>query len=324
MKDLARLQATLEEVIQALTYPEEPKELYQPISYTVQLPGKRIRPLLVLLASEMYKGNQQDAIHAALAVELFHNFTLIHDDIMDEAPIRRGRPSVYKKWSSNVAILSGDAMMIQAYQQLTQVSSSIVPQLLTLFNKTAIEVCEGQQMDMNFEQRSDVTLQEYLKMIELKTAVLLGASLQMGAITGLANKKECGKLSAFGRNMGVAFQLQDDWLDIYGDEQKTGKQSGGDIIANKKTFLFLKARELANPTQHQELYRCFNEKNISDREKVECVKNIYDELELGQLLQAEMHHYFDQGLTYLNHCEADEPTKKSLAQLATSLMDREA
>ncbi len=234
--------------LKEINLPEKPNNLYDPLRYFFALGGKRIRPILTLLAAEKFtaKDSRIDALDAALAVEVFHNFSLVHDDIMDEAPVRRGKPTVHTKWDANIAILSGDVMLVKAYQYLNNYPAEVSKKLIDVFNKTAIEVCEGQQMDMDFEKRVSVEQDEYLKMISLKTSVLLGCALQLGAIVGGADLKAQNELYQFGLNMGVAFQIQDDLLDLYGDSTLVGKQVGGDIIANKNTLLMILARQEAN------------------------------------------------------------------------------
>jgi geranylgeranyl diphosphate synthase type II len=235
-----------------LPFPEQPTALYEPCRYLLQLGGKRIRPVLCLMACELFENICDDAWYAANAVELFHNFTLIHDDIMDKAPLRRGQPTLHHKYGLTAGILCGDVMCIYAYEQLAHVKRNL-PQILQLFNKTAIEVCEGQQMDMDFESRNDVSIEEYIKMITLKTSVLLACSLKIGALCGGALGDNARKLYDFGRNMGIAFQLQDDYLDAFGETAKLGKQNGGDIRANKKTYLLLKAQENADVSQRKQI-----------------------------------------------------------------------
>ena len=239
MKDLVELGKIIEKEIGNLTYPKSPDLLYDPIKYIMGLQGKRIRPLLLLMAYQLFDDNVERALSPAIAIELFHNFTLLHDDIMDNAPLRRGNPTVHKKWNSNVAILSGDVMMIQAFQLLAKVDSNSLKEVLDVFNKVAIKVCEGQQWDMNFETQENVILAEYMKMIEYKTAVLVAASLQIGAFIAGASQEQQHHMYEFGINMGIAFQLKDDFLDVFGSPEAFGKQVGGDILANKKTFLYL-------------------------------------------------------------------------------------
>lgn len=239
MSKLVNFIQLVEEAIQDKGFKKEPISLYEPISYTMALGGKRVRPALLLMANDLFGGTANRALNAALAIEIFHNFTLVHDDIMDNAPVRRGKPTVFKKWNVPTAILSGDVMLVEAYQLLCDYEPELLPHLLKLFNKTAVEVCEGQQYDMLFENASDVSIDDYLKMIELKTAVLLGASLKMGALIAKATRNDAQHLYEFGKNIGVAFQLMDDILDVYGDPKKFGKQVGGDILANKKNILII-------------------------------------------------------------------------------------
>ena len=227
---------------------QEPKNLYDPINYILQLGGKRLRPVLTLMATAIFESDYKKALDAALAVEVFHNFSLVHDDIMDDAPLRRGQDTVHEKWDVNTGILSGDAMLINAYQLFENYEGETFRELAKLFSKTAIEVCEGQQYDVDFETRDDVRLPEYLKMIEYKTAVLVGAALKMGAIVAETTKTNCDRIYEFGRDLGIAFQLQDDYLDAFGDPKTFGKQVGGDIIENKKTFLYLTALEKLDPS----------------------------------------------------------------------------
>lgn len=234
-------------------FPEEPASLYQPNRYFLQLGGKRIRPLLVLMGNELFDAIKPDAWPVANAVELFHNFSLIHDDIMDAAPLRRGMPTVHEKYGNHTALLAGDVMLVRAYEYLAGIDKLLLPRILKIFNETATLVCEGQQLDMDFEQRSSVTLDEYLHMIALKTSVLLAGALRMGAIIGGAGRRNADHLYEFGKNLGIAFQVQDDYLDAFGDPEKFGKQVGGDILANKKTFLWIYAMEMANPAQQQQI-----------------------------------------------------------------------
>src|ERR1700761_9383330 len=249
MKKLEDLQAIISDAVKKLAFPEYPAALYEPISYILSIGGKRMRPALLLMACDLFGGDVDDALAPALAIEVFHNFTLMHDDIMDNAPLRRGRTTVHERWNKNVAILSGDVMLIEGYKLMMQVKDHLLRQILDIFNNTAVDVCEGQQIDMEFEQRNDVTIKEYINMIRLKTAVVLGGALKIGALLGGASTKDANLLADFGVNLGLAFQLQDDILDVYGNPEKFGKQVGGDIIANKKTYLLLKALELADETQ---------------------------------------------------------------------------
>ena len=252
MTTIATYQQQIEAALKDKKYGSNPKELYEPIAYIMSLGGKRLRPVLVFIATDMFDGDAAKALHPALAIELFHNFTLVHDDLMDKAPLRRNQPTVHEKWNNNIAILSGDAMMVRAYQELCLADPSMLPQLLEIFSDTAVKVCEGQQYDMNYESMTKVSIQQYIKMIELKTAVLLGGALKIGAVIGGAREEDAQRLYDFGKHIGIAFQLQDDILDVYADAAKFGKQKGGDIIANKKTYLLLKAIEMA------ESNRCTN------------------------------------------------------------------
>src|SRR5476651_2411466 len=253
MKQLTDLQVLISKAVDALKFPESPAELYEPISYILDLGGKRLRPSLLLMACDLFGGDVNKAIEPALAIEVFHNFTLMHDDIMDKAPLRRGKKTVHEKWNANVAILSGDAMMVEANKLMMKVDDPILRRVMDVFNETATGVCEGQQIDMSFEQRNNVLIDEYLNMIRLKTAVLLGGTLKIGAIIGGASLNDAQLLYSFGVNLGIAFQLQDDILDVYGDPEKFGKQVGGDILSNKKTYLLIKALELAKDDHLQQL-----------------------------------------------------------------------
>ncbi|MFT4834063.1 MAG: geranylgeranyl diphosphate synthase type II [Marinoscillum sp.] len=323
MKSIPELQAIINKEIEGLRYGENPKELYEPISYIMSLGGKRMRPLLVLLGYQLTKDNAQEVVHEAMAVEVFHNFTLMHDDIMDDAPLRRGMPTVHEKWNSTVAILSGDTMLVKAYDMLLTLDKEILPEALRLFNKCAVEVCEGQQIDMNFEQLDKVAVDEYINMIRLKTAVLLGFSLEYGALMSGMLEADRKKLYEVGVKMGIGFQLMDDLLDVYADQAKFGKQVGGDIIANKKTFLLIKALELAAGDQKARLNNWLLFKDFEASEKVEAVKAIYDELGIKELTTALMNQYFDEAFTLLDVLEARPAAKEELAGFARALMKRD-
>ncbi len=323
MDKLSLLREEFEQVLQELDFPDKPDQLYEPITYTVGTGGKRMRPLLVLLGCKLYSDDVADAIHPAIGIELFHNFTLIHDDIMDRAPIRRGLPSVYQKWNDNVAILSGDAMMVKAFSELTCTRPNALSAILSVFNKTALEVCEGQQYDMEFEDRNDVTIAEYLEMIKLKTAVLLAACLKIGATIGGADKQQAQLMYDFGFNSGMAFQLQDDILDVYGETSKVGKQKGGDIISNKKTFLLLKAQELADPEQKANLNELLNG-SFSDKDKVAGVTSLYEKLQVRELAEQEMWKFFNKGLTAFEQVDANLEWKTVLEDFTSKLMHRES
>ncbi len=282
-----------------------------------------MRPLLTLIGAGIYSENVSPALHAAIGIELFHNFTLLHDDIMDNAPLRRGNPTVHAKWNSNIAILSGDALYTEAIRQLGMSPRDVLPHVLDVFTTTALNVCEGQQYDMDFEKLPKVSIAEYLKMIELKTAVLLGAALEIGALCGGSGKNEAGKLFEFGKQVGIAFQLQDDILDVYGDENKFGKKSGGDIVANKKTFLLLKAFEVANKYQQEELHNWMMVSSNDATEKINGVKNLYDSLDVKKSAEEEMHLHYQKGITALESVKADENKKSILKKFTDGLMVRE-
>jgi len=313
----------IDEEIQKRPFNKEPQQLYQPLNYTLGLGGKRIRPALLLLANDLFGGKQALAIDAAIAIEIFHNFTLIHDDIMDNAPIRRGHPTVFKKWNVNTAILSGDVMLVESYKLISTCESVVLPEVLKTFNKMAAEVCEGQQYDMNFETQQNITIDDYLKMIELKTAVLLGASLRIGALIAKAPVTDVNHIYAFGQNIGIAFQLMDDLLDVYGNPEKFGKQVGGDIISNKKTYLLLKAKELAKNELKKELEFCLSSKTLSPENKVNRVKAIYSQLKIKELTMNEMNHFYNTAIAHLDSIEVPNEKKLVFEQFAKGLMQRE-
>ena len=315
----------IEQALKDKPYGSSPKELYQPISYIMSLGGKRLRPVLVLMGTDFFGGDITKALHPALAVELFHNFTLVHDDIMDKAPLRRNQQTVHKKWNDNVAILSADAMMVKAYQEMCKADAALLAALLDVFSDTAVKVCEGQQFDMNYETENKVSIIQYLKMIELKTAVLIGGSLKIGAIVGGAREEDAQALYNFGKHIGIAFQLQDDILDVFGDEEKFGKQKGGDIIANKKTYLLLKAIEMVegNKYMKEELHQWINAPEFNPKEKVEAVTTIYNFLNVKELASKEMKKQYEKALTFLESIPVGETNKQELISFADSLMVRE-
>jgi geranylgeranyl diphosphate synthase, type II len=303
------------------SFPGRPENLYQPVAYFLGLDAKRIRPLFVLIAAECFGKDIAAAQPAAAAVELFHNFSLIHDDIMDKAPLRRGKETVHQKWNSNIAILSGDVLLVKAYQQLALCKNAL--RLQAIFSETAIAVCEGQQFDMDYEQREQVGVEEYLEMIRLKTAVLLAASLQVGALCGGASEAQALKYFAAGEQLGLAFQLTDDYLDVFGDAGKTGKQEGGDILANKKTWLLIRSLELAEGPQKKVLVDWLTRKEFDPAEKVRAVKQIFSALGLPGLLQREI------GARYADACAllregGPEPAKtEAFIEFLENLMRRE-
>jgi len=323
MQQISDLQALISNAVDELNFPEYPGQLYEPISYILSLGGKRMRPALLLMACELFGGDVKVAIPPALAIEVFHNFTLMHDDIMDNAPLRRGKPTVHEKWSDSVAILSGDVMFVKAYKLMIQVKPEILSGVLEVFNKTAVEVCEGQQIDMNFESRGYVSVGEYLEMIRLKTAVLLGGALKIGALIGDASTENADLLYQFGENLGIAFQLQDDILDVYGDPEKFGKQVGGDIISNKKTFLLIKALELAQDDDLINLRNWLNKEDFVATEKVEAVKALYNKLNIRNLSEEVMQHYAQLALAAFEKIDVPVENKKTLLNFAEMLVERE-
>jgi geranylgeranyl diphosphate synthase type II len=319
MKSIQELSALFTDELGRIEYPKTPSLLYEPIDYILGLGGKRMRPILVLMAYQLFDKNIEKAFSPALAIEVFHNFTLLHDDIMDNAPLRRGQKTVHEKWNNNIAILSGDTMLVQAYQLISQVDDTIVKQVLAVFSKAAIEVCEGQQWDMDFESQKEVSISDYLKMIEYKTAVLLGAALQIGGITAGASTNEQNHLYSFGKNMGIAFQLKDDLLDAFGAPETFGKQVGGDIMANKKTYLYLKALALADGTQRRNLEQYFSTNDTSEA-KVEAVKSIFITLDIHQLTSDLMKEYHSKAMHHLDAIESDN--KEPLLAFSALLLDR--
>jgi len=319
MQNLEQLQLLIEQELGKINYPNSPKQLYHPIDYVMGLGGKRMRPILLLMAHQLFDKNIEKAISPALGIEIFHNFTLLHDDIMDKAPLRRGKQTVHEKWNKNVAILSGDVMMIQTYQLMLKVDSDILKEVLDIFSKAATEVCEGQQWDMDFETQENVQLSDYMKMIENKTAVLLAASLQIGGITAGASKENQNNLYHFGLNMGIAFQLKDDLLDAFGNPDEFGKQIGGDIIANKKTFLYLKALQLANDKQKERLVNYFKTQEQTEQKVIE-VKTIFTDLDIPKHTKDMMKAYYTKATKYLEAIDSDN--KAPLIAFSTKLMDR--
>jgi len=301
----------------------EPLNLYRPISYTLNMGGKRLRPLLVLLAYHLFNDDVEKAYPAALAIEIFHNFTLLHDDIMDRAEVRRGQPAVHKKFGENAAILSGDAMSILAYQYILKTEIPDVRPLTQLFSQTAIEICEGQQYDMDFENRLDVTIVEYMKMIRLKTAVLLACSLKAGAMVAEADKQLADMLYEAGINLGLAFQLQDDLFDVFADEKKFGKPIGGDIVENKKTFLLLKALELAKGETKKQLLGWVTGSGFDASEKIEAVRNIYSGLNIPQITQDKIEDCYTAAINMLDKLPVAQDKKAQLITLSEMIMKRD-
>ncbi len=302
-----------------MPFPDAPTSLYDPCRYLLKEGGKRIRPVLCLMGNELFGEIKEDAWNAAFGIELFHNFTLIHDDIMDKAPLRRGNPTIHAKYGMTAGILCGDVMSIFAYQQITKVKK-VLPKVLQLFNKTAIEVCEGQQLDMDYEQREKVSMDEYIHMITLKTSVLLACSLEMGALTGGSIGDNADKLYAFGKNLGISFQLQDDYLDAFGLSEKTGKQNGGDILANKKTFLLIKALENATHAQRKEIEKLLNQNNDG---KVGQMLNLYVETGADVACKLEMQKYADLAFAHFDEVAIPSKRKAPLLDLASYLLKRD-
>ena len=316
------MQTLIQKHFEGLNWSIEPQSLYEPIGYTLSAGGKRIRPQLVLMGSALFGGTLEKALPAATAIEIFHNFTLLHDDIMDNADTRRGRATVHKKWNANTAILSGDAMMIKAYQQLEGISAEKLPEILTLFSQTALEVCEGQQYDMNFEVSEAVSLEDYFTMIRLKTAVLLAGALKMGAIMADADEKDANHLYEFGINIGIAFQLRDDYLDVYGNEATFGKKIGGDIMCGKKTFLLINALEKGTKSQQQTIKQLLASKSIEGKDKVTAITEIYNQLDLPHVCQGAMEHFYQKAISELDAITTHKNDKEPFIDLAEKLMGR--
>ena len=313
----------VEDNLTAYNFGQRPENLYDPIRYVISLGGKRLRPVLTLMACHLFDDDYKKALSPALAIEVFHNFTLLHDDIMDKAPLRRGNPTVHEKWDENTAILSGDVMLIKAYELFLNVETAQLKNILNKFNTCAAEVCEGQQLDMNFETVPSVTEEEYIEMIRLKTAVLLAFSLETGGIIGEAPGAESIKLNEFGMNIGIGFQLKDDLLDVYADAATFGKQVGGDIISNKKTYLLIKALELAKGATLKELKKWGSKTEFDPAEKVNAVKNIYSELRIKEICELKMNQYFSHAFLLFDAIEAANERKQPLSQLANTLIERE-
>lgn len=302
---------------------KEPVNLYEPITYILNLGGKRLRPVLVLMTTEIFGTSYKKALDAALAIEVFHNFSLVHDDIMDSAPLRRGKETVHERWDLNTGILSGDTMLINAYQLFESYEGPIFKELAQLFTKTAIQVCEGQQYDIDFESREDVEIEDYLKMIEFKTAVLVGASLQMGAIVAGAPEESKKALYEFGRLLGIAFQLQDDYLDAFGDPKTFGKQLGGDIIENKKTFLYLTALQKAEKADASQLEHLYSINPSDSIGKIEAIKSIFKQSGASELTRKEIEKYTKKAFDVLDKIDLPENKKELLHKFGVSLMERE-
>lgn len=316
-----QLLTTIENYLAQIGFPDEPAKLYAPIGYSLAGGGKRLRPMLLLLACGIYSDDIRPAIPAAAAVEVFHNFTLLHDDIMDNAPVRRGKPSVFDRWGQNVAILSGDAMMISAYRLLARLPAESLPRILDLFNTMALKVCEGQQYDMDFEHKAEVSVEEYMHMIELKTSVLLAGATVIGALLGGADAGDCRRLDRFAVELGLAFQLQDDLLDSYGDEQ-LGKHIGGDILEGKMTYLMVTAMSRADERQRALLRSAHTDPARSDREKIDCVRSLYDRLDVPRLAEQQITLRFERALAVLDTLTVGSTRSQKMREYAMSLMGR--
>ncbi len=322
MHSIQQYQEFIADYIQNQQLLKEPRNLYEPIDYIIGLAGKRIRPVLTLMAAEVFDADYKQALPAAMAVEMFHNFSLVHDDIMDAAPLRRGNETVHEKWNLNTGILSGDAMLILAYQYFEQYEPETFRSLAKLFSKTALEVCEGQQWDVDFENRDDVTISEYLKMIEYKTAVLVAAAMKMGAIIAKTSEVNCQAIYDFGLNLGIAFQLQDDYLDAFGNPETFGKQVGGDIIENKKTYLYLKAIEFAGQNQIEQLLHLYSIQPKDNTEKIDSIKEIFEESSAAAITQQAIKEYTFKAFETLENMQVSEEKKAILKAFGENLMGR--
>mgnify|MGYP006289571557 FL=1 len=323
MYTLTEAQSIIEKHLKTMHLPDEPADLYDPVRYILSIGGKRIRPALVLMGCDLFAGAVESALHPAVAVEVFHNFTLLHDDIMDRSELRRGHPTVHTRWDGNVAILSGDVMSILASRFINEAPGAVLHTVHDIFTRTAMQVCEGQQFDMEFENRITVSEDEYIRMIELKTAVLIAASLKIGAILGGASNKDAEDLYKFGRNLGIAFQLQDDLLDTYGKPELIGKKPGMDIVDNKKTFLMIRALEKASGDQEKTLMKWLEAKDFDPDEKVRSVVEIFDTLDIYRETEKKISEYFDTCLANLGNLNRPDERKTELYAFAEYLMKRE-
>ena len=322
MKTSKEILGIVSRYIDSLPYDRQPQSLYDPVKYVLSAGGKRIRPSFVLMAYNIFRDDVETALPAAAALETYHNYTLLHDDLMDNADMRRGRPTVHKKWDANTAILSGDTMLSLAYLHLAKVDSQYLKPALDLFTETALEVSEGQQFDMEFETRRDVTEDEYIEMIRLKTSVLLACALKMGALLGGASGEDADLLYRFGEKVGLAFQLQDDYLDVYGDPEVFGKAIGGDIVSNKKTYMLINVWNLAGESDRAELLRWIEAEDFVRKEKVEAVTAIYNRLGIDRLAEKKISEYFDESRQYLSRVGVDESRKAVLLDYAMAMMNR--
>ncbi|MGG6543846.1 UNVERIFIED_CONTAM: polyprenyl synthetase family protein [Prevotella sp. 15_C9] len=309
--------------LKVLAYNRKPESLYEPIKYVLDLGGKRIRPILLLFGYNLYKESPENVLSSACALETYHNYTLLHDDLMDEASIRRGQPTVHRKWNANQAILSGDSMLVLAYERLAKCDARHLPAVLSLFTETALQIGEGQQYDMEFEKRDDVSVEEYIEMIRLKTSVLLACAIKMGAILADAPKEDAENLYKFGEQIGLAFQLQDDYLDVYGDPKVFGKEIGGDIVSNKKTYMLITAFNHANQRQREELEVWMRKTTFEKDEKITAVTRLYNEMGIDKLAKEKMDEFYEQSKKYLDAVSIPEEKKTELRAYAEQMMERQ-
>lgn len=322
MLTASEIQNIVNEYLNKLSYNRKPASLYAPIQYVLSMGGKRIRPVLMLLSYNLYKNDPETILSTACALETYHNYTLLHDDLMDNADVRRGHDTVHKKWNANTAILSGDSMLVMAYERIIQCDEDKLRPVLSLFTETALEIGEGQQYDMDFETRNDVTEDEYIEMIRLKTSVLLACAMKMGAILADAPAEDAENLYKFGEQMGLAFQLQDDFLDVYGDQKVFGKAIGGDITSNKKTYMLINAYQRADAEQRVELDRWLGLDKFDKQEKIKAVTHLYDTIGIKHLCEEKIAYYFCEANKYFNKVNVAENTKSNLKDFAESLMKR--
>lgn len=321
MKTADELLQLINRYLDSLPYDRKPASLYAPIKYVLSMGGKRIRPTLMLLAYNLFKDDPEKILSSACALETYHNYTLLHDDLMDNADVRRGQPTVHKKWNANLAVLSGDSMLVLAYQRMTECDSHLA-EVLHLFTETALEIGEGQQMDMEFETRNDVREEEYIEMIRLKTSVLLACAMKIGALLADAPADDADNLYRFGEKIGLAFQLQDDYLDVYGDPAVFGKAIGGDIVSNKKTYMLINAFNRADNAQRAELERWIRATDFDRQEKVKAVTGLYDEMGIDRLAQQKIAGYFNESKTYLDRVGVSDERKSELMRYAQRMMKR--
>ena len=308
--------------IDALPFDRKPQSLYEPIRYVLSIGGKRIRPTLALLAYNLFKNDPESILASACGLETYHNYTLLHDDLMDNAALRRGKPTVHKRWDANTAILSGDSMLVLAYQLVAKCNAQKLKPVMELFTETALEIGEGQQYDMDFEHRNDVTEDEYIEMIRLKTSVLLACAVKMGAILADAPAKDADLLYKFGEQIGLAFQLQDDFLDVYGDSEVFGKAIGGDIVSNKKTYMLINAFNKANDEQRKELQQWVNQQHGDPQKKITAITKLYNDMQIDKMAERRIEHYFECGKRYLDEVNVPAERKVNLINYALKMMNR--